>query len=132
MVSRWIAGLAVAVAATACGGQGPDMRTKPPAADQDELQRSLAQVCAAPTRAEQDPSFGDPGARAEVLGKHLGDGVTHPDVLAKIEGWRNPEKTGEQKLAELDELIKRAGLSSACRLRDVWSDPDWGASELAP
>jgi hypothetical protein len=108
------------------------MRTKPPAADQDELQRSLASLCAAPTRAEQDPGFAEPGARAEVLGNHLSDGVTHPDVLAKIEGWRSPEKPAEQKLAELDALIKRAGLSTTCRLQEVWADPDWGASELGP
>jgi hypothetical protein len=108
------------------------MRTKPESPDQAPLAAALASVCAAPIRAEHDPAFGDPGARDDVLDKHLADNVTHPEVLAKIDGWRHPDKTTEQRLAELDELLKRAGLSTRCRLAEVWADADWGASEVQP
>ena len=122
--------IAVAVAVAACGGQGPDMRTKPESPEQAPLAAALASVCAAPIRAEHDPAFGDPGARDDTLNKHLSDNVTYPEVLEKIEGWKHPDKSTEQKLAELDDLLKRAGLSTKCRLSEVWADPDWGASEL--
>lgn len=124
--------LALSLALAACGGKGPDMRTKPPSPDQGPLAQALAAVCAAPTRAEHDPGFGDPGARDDVLAKHLADNVTHPDVLAAIERWRSGEKTDAQKIEELDGLLARAGLVTPCRLREVWNDPDWGASEVTP
>jgi hypothetical protein len=108
------------------------MRTKPESPEQKPLATALASVCAAPIRAEHDPAFGDPGARNDTLNKHLSDNVTYPEVLEKIETWKHPDKTTEQKLAELDELLKRAGLATKCRLQEVWADPDWGASELEP
>jgi hypothetical protein len=122
--------LVLALAVTACGGRGPDMTMPPPSKEQGPLAAALASVCAAPTRAEHDPQFGDPGARNDVLNKHLSDGVTHPEVLGAIEGWRSDKKTQDQREAELAALIARAGLATPCRLADVWADPDWGASEL--
>jgi len=122
--------LLVWIGVAACGGRGPDMTVPPPSKDQGPLATALAAVCAAPTRAEHDPQFGDPGARTDVLNQHLSDGVTHPDVLAAIDGWRSDKKTTEQRQSELKALLQRAGLMTPCRLADVWADPDWGASEL--
>lgn len=122
--------LVLALVVAACGGRGPDMTMPPPSKEQGPLAAALASVCAAPTRAEHDPQFGDPGARNDTLNKHLSDGVTHREVLTAIEGWRSDKKTQEQRQAELADLIKRAGLATPCRLAEVWADPDWGASEL--
>jgi hypothetical protein len=123
---------AVVLALAGCGGSGPDMRVKPPSKEQGPLAAAMAAVCAAPTRAEHDPEFGDPGARNDVLFKHLTDGVTHPEVLATIDGWRHPDKSLEQRASELDALLARAGLATRCRLVEVFSDSNWGASELEP
>jgi hypothetical protein len=123
---------AAVLAAAACGDKGPDMYVKPPSPDQGPLAQALASVCAAPNRAEHDPAFGDPGGRDQVLSDHLDDNVTHPKVLEAIEGWRSDQKPTEDKVKELDALLNEAGLQTPCRLRDVWSDPDWGASEVAP
>lgn len=118
------------LALAACGGKGPDMRTKPHDPNQEPLAAAMASVCAAPTRAEHDERFGDPGARDAVLDEHLSDGVTHKEVLERIETWRSDQMPADKKLAELQALVQRAGLVTPCKLVAVWSDPDWGASEV--
>ena len=114
----------------ACGGA--DKPATAPASDpaQTSLAIDVARVCAAPTRAEADPQFGDAAARIGVLSQHLSDGVTHKDVVAAIERWRSDKLTSEQRNAELADLVQRAGLVTPCRLADVWADSSWGASEL--
>jgi hypothetical protein len=125
------AAIAITAALAACGG-GQQVRDEPAAPNpaQTELAIAMARVCAAPTRAEADPQFGDAAARIGVLSSHLSDGVTHAEVLAAIERWRSDKVTTEQRNAELGALIERAGLVTPCRLAEVWANPDWGASEL--
>jgi hypothetical protein len=123
--------IAIATALAACGGADKSASTTPGADPaQTSLAIDVARVCAAPTRAEADPQFGDAAARASVLSQHLSDGVTHREVLAAIERWRSDKVRPEQRATELGALLQRAGLVTPCRLAEVWTDPAWGASEL--
>jgi hypothetical protein len=119
------------VTLAACGGADKPATGTAPDPAQTSLAIDVAKVCAAPTRAEADPQFGDAAARIGVLSQHLSDGVTHKDVIAAIERWRSDKLTTEQRNAELADLVQRAGLVTPCRLADVWADASWGASELA-
>ncbi|HEY5925634.1 MAG TPA: hypothetical protein VIV11_28305 [Kofleriaceae bacterium] len=86
-----------------CGPRGVPVGT----ADQS-IHDAMVLVCDAPKRAE-----GEGGSRADAIAGHLTDGVGNTHVLTTVEGW----KTDGINRAELDRLIKRAGLRS-CALRD--------------
>ena len=90
-------------------GCGP--RMPPPTPDQS-VRDAMVLVCDAPTRAAADPDYR--GHEADVIAKHLTDGVGNSDVLLTVDGW----KTDGIKRDELDRLIKRAGITD-CRLREV-------------
>jgi len=98
------------VALLAVIGCGP--RTPPPGKPGQSIHDAMALVCDAPTRAEADSEYR--GHEADVIAKHLTDGVGNNDVLVTVEGW----KTDGIKRDELETLMKRGGIKK-CRLHEL-------------
>jgi hypothetical protein len=81
----------------------------PPASPDQPLAAAMRLVCDAPARADRDR--GD-ASRSDRIAGHLGDGVGNVEVLTAVEAW----KTDGINRAELDRLVKRAGIAD-CKLR---------------
>lgn len=84
----------------------------PPGDPGQSIHDAMVLVCDAPTRAEADSEYR--GHEADVIAKHLTDGVGNDHVLVTVEGW----KTDGIKRDELERLMKQGGLTS-CKLRDI-------------
>ena len=115
-----LASLWVAVAAVACGGGGGKPPTTGKPGEQD-IAVALALVCAAPTRAESDPSWGEVSRRTEILDQHLSDGVTNSTVLSTVNGWRDGGKLNRDKLAAAISGVLEKTLA-AKQVSAKWSD----------
>ena len=105
----------------ACGGKSAQP-AGPPAASGQDVTDAVSRLCATPMRAQADLDYSsaDPAAKAATLTKHMSDGITNRHVLDTIHGWS--DKSAEQKSAELSKLTHEGGLSSKCRLLELWAE----------
>lgn len=112
--------LALPMLAATCGGAAKPAQG--PAANDVELGRDLAMVCAAPTRAIADPVFADTPPLA-VVDAHLRDGLRSARLTSIVDAWLSGTDT-ETRARELEALIHEANLTTPCRLLSVWRGED--------